>query len=133
MVPNFITFCWRQCIQPNPKSHQAIHNEGLTEEQRILNYRLFRARNVSENAFVILPSKFRVFHTTLCVKPEIAISLVHAGLVLYNFLIKKYPSVYILSGSLHYEKEDGEVVSGDCSTRHGSYKKASQVGNLLPT
>jgi len=45
-------------------------NRGQTEEQRILNYRFSRARRVSENAFGILSSKFRVFLSTLCVKPE---------------------------------------------------------------
>ena len=95
-------------------------NKGLTEEQRIFNFRLSRARRVSENAFGILSSKFGVFHTTLCVKPENAISLVHACLVLHNFLIKKYPSVYVPSGSLDYEKEDGEVIGGDWGQNENS-------------
>ena len=122
-------------MKPYPK-------RGLTEEQRIFNYRLSRARRVSENAFGILSAKFRVFHTTLCVKPENAISIVHACLALHNFLIKKYPSVYIPSGSLDYEK-DGEVIGGDWRQNGDSNfetlvapgmnhtRNASQVRNVL--
>ena len=126
-----------------PNLMKSYPNKGLTEEQRIFNYRLSRARRVSENAFGILLSKFRMFHTTLCVKPENAFSFVHACLVLHNFLIKKYPSVYIPSGSLDYEKEDGEVVGGDRRQNENSNletlvapgmnhtRNASQVRNLL--
>lgn len=91
-------------MKPYPK-------RGLTEEQRIFNYRLSRARRVSENAFGILSSKFRVFHTTLSVKPENAISIVHASLVLHNFLIHKCPTVY--TGSLDSENDEGDVTAGE--------------------
>ena len=126
-----------------PNLIKPCRNKGLTEEQRIFNYRLSRARRVSKNAFGILSSKFQVFHTTLCVKPENAFSLVHASLVLHNFLIKKYPSVYIPSGSLDYEKEDSEVVGGDWRQNENSNletlvapgmnhtRNASQVRNLF--
>ena len=61
-------------------------NRGQTEEQRIFNYRLSPARRVSENAFGLLASRFRVLHSTFNVRPESAISIVHATLVLHNFL-----------------------------------------------
>lgn len=86
---------------------------GITEEQRIFNYRLSRARRVSENTFGILSAKFRLFHTTLCVKPKNAITIVHASLSLHNFLIKKCPTVYTPPGSLDSENENGEVIAGE--------------------
>lgn len=93
-------------MKPYPK-------RGLSEEQRIFNYRLSRARRVSENAFGILSAKFRVFHTTLCVNPENVISIVHACLVLHNFLIKKCPTIYTPPGSLDSENDNGEVIAGE--------------------
>ena len=88
-------------MKPYPK-------RGLTEEQRIFNYRLSRARRVSENAFGVLSARFRVFHTTLCVKPENAISIVHATLALHNFLIRKCP-IYTTSGSQDINTDNGQV------------------------
>ena len=74
----------RHLMKPYP-------NRGQTEEQRIFNYRLSRARRVSENAFGLLASRFRVFHSMFNVRPESAISIVHATLVLHNFLLKQCP------------------------------------------
>ncbi|KAJ8050277.1 hypothetical protein HOLleu_03415 [Holothuria leucospilota] len=52
----------------------------FNQERRIFNYRLSRARRVSENAFGILASRFRVFHTRMAVKPDTAEKVVLAAL-----------------------------------------------------
>ena len=43
---------------------------GLTNEKRIFNYRLSRARRVMENAFGILSNRFRVFMSPINLVPE---------------------------------------------------------------
>ena len=62
------------------------HNRNLTEEQRIFNYRLSRARRVVENAFRILVNRFRVFTTTIALAPEKVEKIVLASCALHNFL-----------------------------------------------
>lgn len=59
---------------------------GLSEEKRIFNYRLSRARRVSENAFGILCQKFRIFLNKIQVHPDNADKIVLSGLCLHNFL-----------------------------------------------
>lgn len=60
-------------------------DKDLTYEKKIYNYRLSRARNV-ENAFGLLASRFRIFHTSLAVRPESIIKIVLACCILHNFL-----------------------------------------------
>lgn len=43
---------------------------NLTYERRIYNYRLSRTRNVVENAFGIMSSRFRVLRTDINISPE---------------------------------------------------------------
>ena len=43
---------------------------GLTQERRIFNYRLSRARRIVENAFGILSNRFRIFMTPIGLVPE---------------------------------------------------------------
>ncbi|KAK4885700.1 hypothetical protein RN001_001971 [Aquatica leii] len=50
--------------------------KNLTHDKQIYNYRLSRARRCIENAFGILASRFRLFHTTILKNPE------HVGTVI---------------------------------------------------
>lgn len=59
---------------------------GLSEDKKIFNYRLSRARRVSENAFGILCHKFRVFLNKLQLHPNHVDKVVLAALCLHNFL-----------------------------------------------
>lgn len=86
---------------------------NLSEERRIFNYRISRARRVSENVFGILASRFRVFHSTLCVNPETAIKITLAAITLHNFLRARSPGCYTPQGSIDVEDYvDGSVQSG---------------------
>lgn len=118
---------------------------NLNEEQRIFNYRLSKGRRISENVFGILTSRFRVFLSTLCVKPESAVSVVMAAIVLHNFLRSKVPGRYTPTGTLDREDSDGELNQGTWreeikenpfssipNSRKGRQaKKAEEVRDLL--
>lgn len=86
----------------------------LTYDQRIFNYRLSRARRIVENAFGILSSRFRIFHTEINLKPEKIDFIVLAACALHNFLRKEAKALYMPSNSLDVEDIDsGEVIRGD--------------------
>lgn len=57
-----------------------------TNDQKLYNYRLSRARRIVENAFGILACRWRVYHTHISVKPCTAKSIVKATCVLHNML-----------------------------------------------
>jgi len=58
----------------------------LTNEGRVFNYRLSRARRVIENTFEIMASRLRVFHTEVNLKLERIETVVLSCCVLHNFL-----------------------------------------------
>jgi len=58
----------------------------LSLEEKIFNYRLSRARRVSENAFGILSSRFRIFRRTIDVKVETTELIVKTACAIHNWL-----------------------------------------------
>lgn len=70
----------------------------LTQEQRIFNYRLSRARRVVENAFGIFSNRFRVFLTTIALAPEKVEVIVLAACALHNYLLTKCDKNYLTPG-----------------------------------
>lgn len=56
------------------------------DEKRIFNYRLSRARRVSENAFGILVSRFQIFRQPIRTSPECVTKIVLASVALHNYL-----------------------------------------------
>ena len=65
---------------------KAFSQKQITNERRIFNYRLSRARRVTENTFGIMASRFRVFHTEINLKLERTERVVLSCCVLHNFL-----------------------------------------------
>ena len=58
----------------------------LSEEKRIFNYRLSRARRVIENAFGIMVARWRIFSHPIQASVEIAEAITKAAICLHNFL-----------------------------------------------
>ena len=60
-------------------------------------------RRVSENFFVILANKWRIFFTTINLEPKYVKDVILAALILHNMLIKSSNSVnvYRITSSLH--------------------------------
>lgn len=67
-----------------PYSHRTMETEEI-----IFNYRLSRARRIVENAFGILPSRFRILLKTINLSPEKVTTIVLTCCYLHNFLRKK--------------------------------------------
>ncbi|XP_023310997.1 putative nuclease HARBI1 [Anoplophora glabripennis] len=74
----------------------------LTREEKIFHYRLSRARRISENAFGILVSKFRVFEKPILLSPEKVDKVVLACCALHNWL-RKTGTTYVPFGLIDYE------------------------------
>ncbi|PNF22512.1 hypothetical protein B7P43_G14377 [Cryptotermes secundus] len=98
-------------IQPyllKPYSHR-----WLSDEERIFNYRLSRARRVAENAFGILAARFRIFCRPINLSVETIDLVVKAACALHNWLRVTSTTYYLPQGSLDMEDPtSGEPVLG---------------------
>jgi len=61
--------------------------KDLTDDTRIFNYRLSRARRVIENAFGILTARWQILRKPLCCSPANAEDIFKALVCLHNFLM----------------------------------------------
>ena len=101
---------------------------GLTQERRIFNYRLSRARRVVENAFGILANRFRIFMTPISLNPDKVELIVLTCCILHNFLRSKVESalLYMPPGSI--DTEDAETHN----VHPGEWHEGPQSNALLP-
>ncbi|XP_039641322.1 protein ALP1-like [Perca fluviatilis] len=87
-------------------------NCGLTEDQRIFNYRLSRARRVVENAFGIMANCFRVLLTTINIRDTVTVEyIVLACCALHNFLRSEGSDVY-MADIVDQEGPDTDIIEG---------------------
>jgi len=81
--------------------------------KRIFNYRLSRARRVSENVFGILAARFRVIRKPLLLEPEKVEIIISSSIYLHNYLrgCSKSRNAYTPTGAFDSEDKDtGEVI-----------------------
>jgi hypothetical protein len=87
----------------------------LTVKERIFNYRLSRARRVSENAFGIMVSRFRVYEKPIPLQLHKVDQLIKATCVLHNWLGQSTTSTLpgVTDGMLDVEDwEEGRIIPG---------------------
>ncbi|CAH2012676.1 unnamed protein product [Acanthoscelides obtectus] len=106
-----------------------------SNEKKIFNYRLSRARRIIENTFGILAARFRIFHTQINVEPENIIKIVMAAVVLHNFLIENSPKSYAPKQCVQEENADGTVINYGYNTQNSSMENLEQrnPGNINDT
>lgn len=85
----------------------------LSRNRRLFNYRLSRARRVSENAFGILGSRFRILLTNIYRTPDRAVELCRAVGALHNYLRKEGGNQYLGLGQVDGEDLDHGLVEGE--------------------
>ena len=85
----------------------------LSEEERILRYRLSRARRVIENTFGILAARWRIYHSPIIASIENAEGYVLATITLHNYLRLTDNAVYTPVGFVDSQALSGEIRPGE--------------------
>ena len=83
---------------------------GLSDKDRIFNYRLSRARRVVENAFGILAHRWRCLLTCLQLEPRNVTVVVEASVTLHNLLRTRNPRAQ--ANDVDREDENGNLIPG---------------------
>ena len=92
-------------------------DQNISLDERIFNYRCFRARRIIENAIGIATSRFRIFQRPIIANTEKVILITKSVVELHNFLMKKRGSQsenysYCPPSYVDQESRSG-IVSGD--------------------
>jgi hypothetical protein len=86
---------------------------NLAYDEKIYNYRLSRARRISENGFGILVSRFRVFEKPIACNVTTVDKIVRTACALHNWLTNSAVGTYLPRGSVDIEDIDrGEIIPG---------------------
>lgn len=88
-------FIGDEAFQLLPQFMKPYNRAVLTNEKRIFNYRLSRARRVVENAFGILTKRFKIFQNAIKFEPPKAVKIVMACCHLHNYLCSKNRAKYL--------------------------------------
>ena len=91
-------------------------NRELTEEMRVFNYRLSRARRTIENAFGILVQRWRILRSPIQASPETVEAIVPALICLHNMLMQKSSATSCPPGFADSVDASGNVQDGTWRT-----------------
>ncbi|KAF6027622.1 hypothetical protein EB796_014074 [Bugula neritina] len=83
-----------------------------TQEKKVFNYRLSRARRVVENAFGIMSQRWRILVKMMCASQAKAVKVVQGLCVLHNFLRIVGDPTYVPPGYADTPREDGVIQEG---------------------
>ena len=84
---------------------------GITDMERVYNYRLSRARRISENMFGIIANRWCVFRSTILIPLESIAILTLATLALHNFLRQSASNnIYCRSNPVDAIGKTGEII-----------------------
>lgn len=86
---------------------------NISENQRIFNYRLSRARRVIENAFGILTARWGIFSRPTSASVKTAEAITKAAVCLHNFLRLTNSAVYCPTGFADSEDGTGRIKPGE--------------------
>lgn len=84
----------------------------LTEEERIFNYRLSRARRCVENSFGILTGKWLCLSRTMFCGPDRAQKIISTCCILHNYLLINSRETYCPKVYADYYNEKGDLIEG---------------------
>ena len=84
----------------------------INDKRKIFNYRLSRARRITENNFGILVSCWRVFQTPTNATPEKVEKIILAAVALHNYLRQTDDANYTPVGFADSENDSGEITEG---------------------
>lgn len=87
-------------------------NSSLSNEEKVFNYRLSRARRTIENAFGILVMRWGCLRTEFLCSPEKVKIIVGACCALHNFLIDR-SQIYTTPNHFDRYDEEGNLIEGD--------------------
>lgn len=112
-----------------PDFLKPFSQQALTNERRIFNYRLSRARRVVENVFGILANRFRILHTGINLDLHNIDVVVLTCCVLHNFL-RRNSSGYFREGE-EQELSQGAILTPLQVNQVNSTDHAKQVRDIF--
>src|SRR5580765_6939347 len=87
-------------------------NVNLTDNERIFNYRLSRARRIIENTFGIMGAKWQILNSCISCSPKHAEQITKALVCLHNFMMTCGHVEYCPPGFADIEHNSGEIRTG---------------------
>ncbi|XP_025995448.2 uncharacterized protein LOC105194390 [Solenopsis invicta] len=108
--------------------------KNLTDDMRIFNYRLSRARRTIENAFGILTARWRILHKPLCMSITNCENVLKALVCLHNFIMygEKQENMnnrqYCTTDLIVTEERDGSIREGQWRRHFSSH--FAELGRL---
>ena len=108
---------------------------ALSEDKKIFNYRLSRARRIIENTFGILAARWQLFLSPIACKPENVVQFTKAAICLHNFLrssdIARQPAQrYCPPGFTDHESDNGDMIRGTWRDEVGQNMSLQPVGRV---